>query len=131
MSSSTSRSVHCYDLEEIHRQDGFGITHAARDTNLGHRVAIKEYYPRSHAIRTDDGLVQSKPGAESIETYYWGLDCFLEEARTLARFEHPNIVSVHSVFEAYGTAYMVMDLIVGRSVAELLEKNRFEINAHY
>ena len=41
-------------------------------------------------------------------TFDWGRASFLDEARTLARFEHPNIVRVARVFEANSTAYMVM-----------------------
>ena len=45
----------------------------------------------------------------------WGRASFLEEARMLARFRHPSIVRVTRVFEAYSTAYMVMDLSAARS----------------
>jgi hypothetical protein len=45
---------------------------------------------------------------------------FLEEARTLARFEHPSIVRVARVFEANATAYMVMRFEQGRSFATWL-----------
>src|SRR5262249_3596381 len=41
-------------------------------------------------------------------TSEWGRSNFLQEARTLARFEHPSIVRVTRVFEANATAYMVM-----------------------
>ena len=32
--------------------------------------------------------------------FQWGLERFLDEARTLARFQHPNIVRVLHFFEA-------------------------------
>jgi hypothetical protein len=56
------------------------------------------------------------------ERYRWGLDRFIQEARTLARFDHPNIVRVHSVFEFNGTAYMVMRFEEGDNLASLLER---------
>jgi serine/threonine protein kinase len=34
---------------------------------------------------------------------------FVAEAQTLARFQHPSIVSMRSVFEDNNTAYMVMN----------------------
>ena len=45
-----------------------------------------------------------------------------QEARTLARFDHPNIVRVHSVFEFNGTAYMVMRFEEGENFGTLLER---------
>jgi len=58
--------------------------------------------------------------ADRRDEYAWGLTRFLEEARTLARFRHPNIVPVSNVFEKHGTAYMVMDYQRGRSLARAM-----------
>src|SRR5204863_278522 len=49
------------------------------------------------------------------KTFEWGRANFLQEARTLARFEHPSIVRVTRVFEANSTAYMVMRFEQGQS----------------
>jgi hypothetical protein len=49
------------------------------------------------------------------QTFDWGRSNFLQEARTLARFEHPSIVRVTRVFEANSTAYMVMRFEQGYS----------------
>jgi serine/threonine protein kinase len=83
-----------------------GITYLAKDTNLDQRVAVKEYLPVDVATRLPDGTVRSR--TESSGTAIAGLAETVEEARTLARFDHPNIVRVHSVFEFNNTAYMVM-----------------------
>jgi serine/threonine protein kinase len=56
------------------------------------------------------------------ESFIWGLERFVEEARTLARFDHPNIVRVLSVFEMNNTAYMVMRYEHGRSLQQMLAK---------
>ena len=60
------------------------------------------------------------------DTYGWGLDRFLSEAQTLARFRHPNIVRVLSVFEANNTAYMVMEYEQGKSLEDALKFRRIE-----
>jgi hypothetical protein len=52
------------------------------------------------------------------------LERFIREARTLARFDHPNIVRVHSVFEFNDTAYMVMRFEEGQTLAALLERRQ-------
>ncbi|RME65332.1 MAG: hypothetical protein D6782_06455, partial [Alphaproteobacteria bacterium] len=51
----------------------------------------------------------------------WGLARFLDEARTLAKFSHPNIVQVHQVFESNSTAYIVMAYAQGRTLADVIK----------
>ena len=115
--------LHWYTLERVLGQGGFGITYLARDTNLDQLVAIKEYLPVEVATRRADATVRSR-SEEQRERYRWGLDRFIQEARTLARFDHPNIVRVHSVFEHNSTAYMVMRFEEGENLAALLERRR-------
>ena len=113
--------MHWYTLERVLGQGGFGITYLARDTNLDQPVALKEYLPVEVAARRPDLAVQSR-GDSQRERYRWGLERFIQEARTLARFDHPNIVRVHSVFEFNGTAYMVMRFEEGENLGTLLER---------
>lgn len=97
-----------YLLLQVLGAGGFGMTYLAQDTNLDKAVAIKEYLPSELAMRAPDGSVA--PLASGKESgYRWGLDRFLLEARTLAKFSHPGIVRVLRYFEANGTAYMVME----------------------
>ena len=102
--------LHWYEFESVLGRGGFGITYLARDTNLNHRVAIKEFLPAELAVRTTDRTVHPLSD-DHEELFRWGLSRFIEEAQTLARFSHPNIVPVRSVFEANNTAYMVMDYV--------------------
>ena len=113
--------LHWYVIERVLGQGGFGITYLARDTNLDQSVAIKEYLPVEVATRRSDATVGSRTD-EQQERYRWGLDRFIREARTLARFDHPSIVRVHSVFELNNTAYMVMRFEEGETLAGLLER---------
>ncbi|GMQ76473.1 MAG: hypothetical protein BMS9Abin01_1753 [Gammaproteobacteria bacterium] len=111
--------LHWFQIESILGVGGFGITYLARDGNLKRSVAIKEFLPSDLSVRRDDSTVEPLSENESA-TFRWGLDRFLSEARTLARFQHPNIVGVHSVFEANNTAYMVMEYEQGCSFGTLL-----------
>lgn len=113
--------MHWYTIERVLGQGGFGITYLARDTNLDQLVAIKEYLPVEVATRRQDATVRSR-GEGQGERYRWGLERFIQEARTLARFDHPNIVRVHSVFEFNGTAYMVMRFEEGENFGALLDR---------
>ena len=111
--------LHWYEIIQVLGQGGFGVTYKGRDRNLGQDVAIKEYFPSGFAIRDGDGQVRAGPGS-SGETFDWGLKRFLEEAQALARFRHPNLIRVLSVFEANGTAYMVMELVRGWTLREAI-----------
>ena len=98
---------------------GFGVTYLAWDEGLERWVALKEYLPKEWGTRRHDGSVGP---SFSTEAHYfdWGLEKFLEEARTLARLNHPQIVRVHRVVEARGTAYMAMEYVEGRSLSSEL-----------
>src|SRR5438874_5398721 len=98
---------------------GFGITYEAEDMNLATKVAIKEYYPFDFGDRDSTMSVRPKSDRHK-KTFQWGRSNFLQEARTLARFEHPSVVRVTRVFEANSTAYMVMRFEQGQSFEDWL-----------
>jgi len=110
-------------------QGGFGITYLAWDSILDLKLAVKEFFPM--------GLVARSSGKAHVETYAgdqgeqfsFGLDRFLSEAKTLARFsEHPNIVNVRDFFKENNTAYMVMNYIEGLTLEAYLKKSGGKIS---
>jgi len=115
--------LHWYEIHAILGRGGFGITYLALDTNLNHEVAIKEFLPTELAMRASDSSIHPISD-DHTDTFGWGLNRFITEAQTLAQFRHPNIVLVHSVFEANGTAYMVMEYEKGESLDEAFKLNR-------
>ena len=112
-----------YEIEEVLGQGGFGITYLATDTNLKRKVAIKEYLPTIFAFRNQNFTVAPLTGGHG-ENYDWGLASFLNEARTLAKFRHRNVVQVQTVFESHNTAYMVMEYEHGDSLSRLISTRR-------
>jgi serine/threonine protein kinase len=109
-----------YEVEcVLGKPGGFGVTYLAIDTNLQKRVAIKEYLPVDFAIRTSDDSISMR-SADDRPAFEWGLRCFLNEARTLAKFRHPNVVQVYRLFEAQNTAYIVLEHVQGRTLSEHL-----------
>ena len=100
---------------------GFGVTYLAEHVTLGHQVAIKEYLPNDVAVR-EGATVHPKSEAER-ENFEWGLQRFLDEARTLSRFAHRNVVRVRDYFEANRTACLVMDYEDGEPLDALLERH--------
>jgi Protein kinase domain len=103
-----------YRIVRVVGAGGFAITYEAEDIHLGTPVALKEYYPVDFGDR--DSTMSVRPKSERHRsTFEWGRSNFLQEARTLARFEHPSIVRVTRVFETNATAYMVMRFEEGDS----------------
>jgi TPR repeat protein/serine/threonine protein kinase len=96
-----------YRIVRVVGVGGFGITYEAMDLSLATTIALKEYYPFDFGER--DRTMSVRPKSERHKkTFEWGRSNFLQEAQTLARFEHSSIVRVIRVFEANSTAYMVM-----------------------
>jgi hypothetical protein len=90
---------------------------------LNLKVALKEYLPGDFAARGEDSTVQPK-ATSTAESYKWGLQRFMDEARTLASFRHPSIVRVMRFFEANRTGYMVMEFVEGKPLTEWVESQR-------
>ena len=121
---------------EIHRKlgrGGFGITYAATDRRLHREVAIKELCFGA-ATRVGGRLV---PPPHETEAFAAAKARFLREAAVLARFSHPNVVRIYEVFEESDTAYLVMELLAGRTLyrqvtdgGALPEAKVLEIAAH-
>jgi non-specific serine/threonine protein kinase len=114
-------------LEQVLGVGGFGIVYRARGIYFDELVAIKEYFPSAISDRRDgDTVVPNDSSAEEVHAL--GLKKFVEEAKLLWNLStptrHPNIVSVRSLFEIHGTAYMVMDFESGVSLSQLLRKGQ-------
>ena len=111
-----------YRLGRVLGQGGFGITYIAWDQKLEMKLAIKEYFPQGMAARTPGSAEVDNSSGEIKEQLTFGLQRFLNEAKTLARFaEHPNIVTVRDYFEANSTAYLVMNYIDGITLEQYLQ----------
>jgi serine/threonine protein kinase len=114
-------------LEEVLGVGGFGIVYRGTGIYFGESVAIKEYFPGAISDRVD-GTTVTPTDSSSEEIYLLGRQKFLEEAKVLWGLSHPerhpNIVSVRSLFEIHGTAYMVMDFENGLSLSQMLKDGK-------
>jgi serine/threonine protein kinase len=108
-----------YRIERILESGGFGIVYEALDIELDTLVVLKELFPYQLAVR--DSALGVRPRSESDRDNLYRLgSSFLREARTLNRFEHPAMPRILAVFEAHGTAYMVMKYETGPSLESWL-----------
>ncbi len=109
-----------YRIDRVLGAGGFGITYLAEELALHRQVTIKEYFPTDFAARGSEFV--ATPRSENCSgDYAWGLDRFIEEAQTLARFRHPNIVQVYRYFRANNTGYMVLHFEEGQSLKSWLK----------
>ncbi|MCE2657590.1 MAG: serine/threonine-protein kinase [Rubrivivax sp.] len=112
-----------FELHSVLGEGGFGIVYVAWDHLLQRKVAVKEYMPSAMAGRS--GQTQVQVLAERWrETFDKGLESFVNEARTLARFDHPALLKVFRFWRANGTAYMAMPLYDGVTWKERLRQMR-------
>ncbi len=122
-----------YEITGLVGEGGFGIVYLAWDHSLQRRVAVKEYMPSSMAARVggSSAIVASE---RHQDTFRAGLKSFVNEARLLARFDHPSLVKVYRFWEENGTAYMVMPFYEGPTLKTALAElghvpNETEIRA--
>ena len=110
--------LHEFELRGVIGVGGFGIVYRAFDHSLERDVAIKEYLPAALAGRSGKQQV-SLLSASHSETFALGMSSFVNEAKLLARFDHPSLLKVHRFWEDNGTAYMVMPLYRGVTLRQL------------
>ena len=112
-----------YKIEKVLGQGSFGITYLAEHTNLGRKVAIKEFFMKELNSRGDDGSITGMTDGSLSQNY-----CvkFQKEAINLSRLDHPNIVRVTDSFSENGTFYYVMDYIEGQNLNDYVKSHHVD-----
>lgn len=104
---------------------GFSLVYLAYDA-ADQPVAIKEYLPGTLVKRGDNELVEPIT-EENANAFRYGMKCFFEEGRSLARILHPNVVRVQNFFRANDTVYMVMRYERGKTLQDHIRAHRGEV----
>src|SRR5262245_13019918 len=104
MSDTPRRPTVFNDRYELHRKlarGGMADVYLARDVLLDRPVAVKVLFSE---YAKDDTFVER----------------FRREARAAANLNHPNIVAIYDWGAQYGTYFIVMEYVEGRTLSEII-----------
>lgn len=102
-------TVGAYTILRLIGRGGMGEIYEAEETSLGRKVALKIIAP------------QDAPAAEGIDL----LAMFLNEARTLAQVNHPNVVTIHTIQETDGNHLIAMEYVEGVTFKDVFKNFAF------
>lgn len=97
-------SIEGFEILGIAGKGGMGVVYKARQLSLNRVVAIKML----HSTAPDD-----------LER----LDRFKKEADSIARIQHPNVISIYEINEHEGIPYIVLEFIHGPNLSRLIKKS--------
>lgn len=103
MSLASGFRLGSYEILTLLGEGGMGEVYKARDIRLDRMVAIKVMPPDF----ASDPQFRAR---------------FDREARAISQLSHPHICTLHDVGEIDGTAFLVMELLQGQTLAERLKK---------
>ncbi len=90
-----------YKVIKILGKGGMGVVYKVLDQELNHEVALKMLLPQQNSMEAKQR--------------------FFQEARSMAKLRHENIVAVHDIGEHKGNPYFTMDLIPGKELIDSLD----------
>ena len=92
-----------YRVVEKLGEGGMGVVYKAEDTKLRRTVALK--FPPLDKVSSEEHQAR-----------------FLREAQAAAALSHPNICTVHDIYEVDGQPFIAMELVEGQSLKEKLRE---------
>ncbi len=104
------QTISHYKITSKIGEGGMGEVYRATDTKLNRDVALKVL-------------------PEAFAADHERMARFSREAHVLASLNHPHIATIHSLEEANGVRFLVLDLVEGETLAERLAET--EVNPVY
>src|SRR3972149_6487579 len=109
MSETPPQKIGKYEIRGLVGKGAMGVVYNAVDPALGRAVAIKTL---------SLSALSGSPHEAELKLR------FLREARSAGMLQHPNIITVHELFEDGGTACLVRERLEGAAVASLRQKSK-------
>ena len=114
-----------YIVGKVIGYGGFGVTYIGWDALLETKIAIKEYLPSEFSTRMVGQTDVTVFSGDKKEQFTDGMKKFVEEAKRLAKFHSvPGIVKIFDSFECNNTAYIIMELLEGETLADRLKRDK-------
>lgn len=105
-------TIGSYTILRLIGRGGMGEVYEAHEGSLGRRVALKIIAPQNAGANDEVDL----------------LPRFLNEARTLAQVNHPNVVTIHAIQKIPNHHFIAMEYVEGASFRDLF--SLFSFSAH-
>ncbi len=105
--SWAGRHIGRYRARSLLGHGGMGVVWRAHDSTLRRDVALK-ILNRRRENGPNGGL---------------NLDLFMQEARAVARLQHPSVVSIFEVNEDQGHVFLALELMEGGTLKECVDSN--------
>ncbi len=105
--SWAGRRLGRYQVRSLLGYGGMGVVWRAHDDSLRRDVALK-ILSQTRDDRSRNGL---------------NLDLFLQEARAVAKLQHPSVVSIYEVGEDQAHVYLALELMEGGTLREFVERH--------
>lgn len=100
-----------YPIRSVIGEGAMGVVYRAHDPDIGREVALKTVHAKLLVGDEDDGGLASSDGMAAR---------FRNEARAVGRLSHPGIVAIYEYGEDAGTAFIAMEYVEGKTLAQLL-----------
>ena len=115
------------EIQDVIQTSHTAILYHALDRELERPVIIREYMPRALCLRGEDMRLVLRSKQDSA-AFAAGLNTFVQQARQLARFTHPNLMLVLRFWQHNDTAYILTPRYDGITLAELHPQQPDAIN---
>jgi serine/threonine protein kinase len=109
-----------YEIKTLIGESACSLVYLGWDHALQRKVAVKEYMPAALAGRMPGSTNVVVGSDRQLDAVKAGMRAFLNEARVLARFDHPALVKIYRFWEENGTAYVVMPYYEGPTLKTTL-----------
>lgn len=102
---TAERTIGKYVVTDILGQGGFSIVYKGRHAGLNMPVAVKMM---KHDLAMDGDFLSK----------------FHSEAKTIAGFNHENIIKIYDFEELFRTVFIIMELVEGETIKDMLAREK-------